>query len=85
MDQSFDEFNESDSEETDDDLDLDLSDLEEEEQVKKVQTILEEPVIKNEERITPPYLSKYEKASVLGKRAMQISKNSPIYVYLTEN
>ena len=85
MDHSFDEFNESDSEEADDDLDLDLSDLEEEEQVKKVQSILDDSLIKNEERITPPYLSKYEKAAVLGKRAMRISKNSPIYGYLTEN
>ena len=39
---------------------------------------------KNDEKITVPYLSKYEKAAIIGKRAMQISKNSVIYVFLTE-
>lgn len=34
----------------------------------------------NQLRITNPYISKYEKASIIGKRADQISKNSPIYV-----
>ena len=31
-------------------------------------------------RITPPFLTKYEKARVIGVRATQISKNSPLYL-----
>ncbi len=33
----------------------------------------------NKIKITNPYISKYEKAIIIGKRAEQISKNSPIY------
>lgn len=36
-------------------------------------------ILKND-RNTPPFLTKYEKARVIGTRALQISKNSPIYV-----
>ena len=39
----------------------------------------------NIERITSPLISKYEKAMVIGKRASQIGKNSPIYVSLSED
>ena len=39
----------------------------------------------NIERITSPYLTKYEKAFILGKRASMIEKNSPIYVIFDEN
>jgi DNA-directed RNA polymerase I, II, and III subunit RPABC2 len=35
------------------------------------------------ERITTKYLTKYEKARVLGARALQISKNAPVMVNLT--
>ena len=34
------------------------------------------------ERITTKYLTKYEKARVLGARALQISKNAPVMVNL---
>lgn len=34
----------------------------------------------NEVRITPPFLTKYEKARVIGVRATQIAKNSPLYL-----
>lgn len=37
----------------------------------------------NIDRITSPFISKYEKALIIGKRAQQISKNSPIYVDVT--
>lgn len=37
----------------------------------------EEP---NTERITSPFMTKYEKARIIGVRAVQISKNAPIYV-----
>ncbi|CAD8171448.1 unnamed protein product [Paramecium pentaurelia] len=36
--------------------------------------------INKNERITPPFITKYELARVIGTRALQISKNSPIYV-----
>ncbi|CAD8085881.1 unnamed protein product [Paramecium sonneborni] len=36
--------------------------------------------VNKDERITPPFLTKYERARVIGTRALQISKNSPIYV-----
>lgn len=39
----------------------------------------------NEIRITTPFLTKYEKARVIGVRAVQISKNAPIYYNLGDN
>lgn len=36
----------------------------------------------NVERITPSFLTKYEKARVIGTRALQISKNAPVLVDL---
>lgn len=33
-------------------------------------------------RVTSPFMSKYEKAIILGRRAMQIQKNSPLYIDL---
>ena len=34
------------------------------------------------ERVTTPYLTKYERARVLGTRAMQISRNAPVFIDL---
>ncbi|KAF5368634.1 hypothetical protein D9758_002329 [Tetrapyrgos nigripes] len=36
----------------------------------------------NKERITTPYLTKYERARILGTRALQISMNAPVLVPL---
>ena len=36
----------------------------------------------NVERITPNFLTKYEKARIIGTRALQISRNSPVLVDL---
>ena len=36
----------------------------------------------NVERVTPNFLTKYEKARVIGTRALQISKNAPVLVDL---
>ena len=33
----------------------------------------------NKERITIPFLTKYEKSRILGIRAQQIAKNAPLY------
>ncbi|KEI41798.1 uncharacterized protein L969DRAFT_83636 [Mixia osmundae IAM 14324] len=40
------------------------------------------PQTANSERITTPYMTKYEKARVLGTRALQISMNAPVLVTL---
>ncbi|ORY53383.1 DNA-directed RNA polymerases I, II, and III subunit RPABC2-like protein [Leucosporidium creatinivorum] len=36
----------------------------------------------NKERVTTPYMTKYEKARILGTRALQISMNAPVLVAL---
>ncbi|GAA5877033.1 hypothetical protein JCM3774_006881 [Rhodotorula dairenensis] len=36
----------------------------------------------NEERVTTPYMTKYERARILGTRALQISMNAPVLVPL---
>lgn len=36
--------------------------------------------INNDERITSSFMTKYEKARVLGTRALQISKNAPLMI-----
>ncbi|KAI0971307.1 RNA polymerase, subunit omega/K/RPB6 [Xylaria arbuscula] len=38
--------------------------------------------IPNEERTTTPYMTKYERARILGTRALQISMNAPVLVDL---
>ncbi|CAK71810.1 unnamed protein product (macronuclear) [Paramecium tetraurelia] len=61
----------------------DSSDDEDENQIIRTGAMIQQSkgrkVLKNE-RITPPFLTKYERARVIGTRALQISKNSPIYV-----
>jgi DNA-directed RNA polymerase I, II, and III subunit RPABC2 len=39
----------------------------------------------NSERITSPFMTKYEKARIIGVRATQISKNSPLYLTADSN
>ena len=39
--------------------------------------------VKSTERVTTPYLTKYERARILGERALQISNGSPICVDYT--
>ncbi|KAF1353554.1 DNA-directed RNA polymerases I, II, and III subunit RPABC2 [Delphinella strobiligena] len=41
---------------------------------------LKEKRIPNERRTTTPYMTKYERARVLGTRALQISMNAPVLV-----
>merc|ERR1719262_1254909 len=38
--------------------------------------------IPNNERITTPFMTKYERARILGTRALQISMNAPVMVEL---
>ena len=63
--------------EQDDTEDADIIDLKElPEEVNKKKSKL----IPKEERTTRPYLSKYERARILGMRAKQIDIGCPIYV-----
>ncbi|CAD8079161.1 unnamed protein product [Paramecium sonneborni] len=61
----------------------DSSEDEEEDQIIRTGSMTQQTkgrrVLKNE-RVTPPFLTKYERARVIGTRALQISRNSPIYV-----
>ncbi|KAI4852853.1 RNA polymerase Rpb6 [Aureobasidium sp. EXF-8845] len=41
---------------------------------------LKEKRIENDKRTTTPYMTKYERARVLGTRALQISMNAPVLV-----
>ncbi|SCV04846.1 LAMI_0H19878g1_1 [Lachancea mirantina] len=43
---------------------------------------LKEKSIPKEERTTTPYMTKYERARILGTRALQISMNAPVFVDL---
>ncbi len=43
---------------------------------------LKEKRIPNDKRTTTPYMTKYERARVLGTRALQISMNAPVLVDL---
>ncbi|KAI8923327.1 RNA polymerase, subunit omega/K/RPB6 [Entophlyctis helioformis] len=39
--------------------------------------------IPKDQRMTTPYMTKYEKARILGTRALQVSMNAPVMVDLT--
>ncbi|SCU83660.1 LADA_0C12772g1_1 [Lachancea dasiensis] len=43
---------------------------------------LKEKAIPKSERTTTPYMTKYERARILGTRALQISMNAPVFVDL---
>lgn len=43
---------------------------------------LKEKAIPKEQRSTTPYMTKYERARILGTRALQISMNAPVFVDL---
>ena len=47
-----------------------LEEIEEDEQI----------LMESQEKISTPYLTKYERARILGTRAMQISRNAPVFV-----
>ena len=58
---------------------------EEEEESRERASIMDEEnynkeLIPKEQRQTTPFLTKYEKARIIGARALQISKNSPILI-----
>lgn len=43
---------------------------------------IEDKKIKKEDRSTTPYMTKYERARILGTRSLQISMNAPVLVDL---
>lgn len=43
---------------------------------------LKDKAIKKEDRTTTPYMTKYERARILGARSLQISMNAPTFVTL---
>ncbi|KAI0380931.1 RNA polymerase Rpb6 [Hypomontagnella monticulosa] len=51
-------------------------------QTKSTTKSIKDKKIPNEERSTTPYMTKYERARVLGTRALQISMNAPVLVDL---
>jgi DNA-directed RNA polymerase I, II, and III subunit RPABC2 len=69
-----DEFNENEVEEKEEEeqVEMDLVEVGET-RTKEIQT-------QAKERITTRFLTKYEKARIIGARALQISKNAPIMV-----
>merc|ERR1719445_2646133 len=52
------------------------------EQQNENQEEMDEEAKKKEARITTPYMTKYEKARILGTRALQISMGAPVMVEL---
>ena len=66
-----------------DDMD-DVNELENEEEGGNVEIIeaKEAGPVAPSQRITTPYMTKYERARVLGTRALQISMNAPVMVEL---
>jgi DNA-directed RNA polymerases I, II, and III subunit RPABC2 len=51
--------------------------LENDAKLEDFRTTYDRMIDKNKQRRTIPFLTKYEKARIIGKRAMQISKGSP--------
>ncbi|GAA6050003.1 hypothetical protein JCM3770_001908 [Rhodotorula araucariae] len=50
--------------------------------VESGERVGEPPAEGNRERVTTPYMTKYERARILGTRALQISMNAPVLVPL---
>ena len=69
----------------DDEVDKEFEEEEEEEESENKDSVILESQdgqkpISSQERTTTPFLTKYEKARIIGARALQISKNAPILV-----
>lgn len=56
-------------------------DLDEMNETERRKTLKEKAIAK-EDRTTTPYMTKYERARILGTRALQISMNAPVFVDL---
>ncbi|GFT10221.1 DNA-directed RNA polymerases I, II, and III subunit RPABC2 [Nephila pilipes] len=60
---------------------LDEIEQNEDENIELLQASENQPQM-NQKRITTPYMTKYERARVLGTRALQIAMNAPVMVEL---
>ena len=65
-------------EEEDLDLDEEGKDIEIINDNPNLNIFYEKKKVAAEDRISPPFLTKYERARILGARALQISKNAPL-------
>ena len=68
--------------ENSEDSDEDNNGDNEQEVLAKLKLIGETEFVASSERVTPCFLTKYEKARIIGTRALQISKNAPVLVDL---
>ena len=64
--------------ETDEDEEGDEVDDSERNSIIEEGSQVQKNIIPKEQRQTTPFLTKYEKARIIGARALQISKNSPV-------
>mmetsp|Transcript_6755 Transcript_6755/g.7540 ORF Transcript_6755/g.7540 Transcript_6755/m.7540 type:complete len:130 (+) Transcript_6755:56-445(+) len=62
------------------DMDVDEKDIEIINENNDTGIYYEKKRIADEDRISPPFLTKYERARILGARALQLSKNAPLCV-----
>lgn len=65
-----------------DDMETDMMDTEEPENIEILPGSGEGQAVQSSKRITTPYLTKYERARVLGTRALQIAMCAPVMVEL---
>lgn len=78
-----DDYNEPDFDEPQEYEEEDIQEDEYNEEHEEGTEVLDQPPEPTERRrITTPYMTKYEKARVLGTRALQISMNAPVMVEL---
>jgi len=71
-------------EEVDEDNDLEEAPEEEEQQAKNLEVLEASKKVPNELRITSNRMSKYERARVLGTRALQIAMCAPVMVEIDD-
>ncbi|KAE9982223.1 hypothetical protein BLS_006382 [Venturia inaequalis] len=65
-----------------DDMIIESGDTSQKKKVRNTVAELKKKKIANDKRSTTPYMTKYERARVLGTRALQISMNAPVLVDL---
>uniref|UniRef100_A0A1I7ZVM5 RPB6 homolog n=1 Tax=Steinernema glaseri TaxID=37863 RepID=A0A1I7ZVM5_9BILA len=76
-------FMDFDEDEFEDVQQMDEQELEEEEAGERVKLVkTEEKVVPSTERISTPYMTKYERARILGTRALHIALGAPVMVEL---
>ncbi|PVU89398.1 hypothetical protein BB559_005120 [Furculomyces boomerangus] len=62
--------------------DYETNQVEETSEILMADPMNEEEIEGNKERVTTPYMTKYERARILGTRALQISLSAPVMVEL---